>query len=64
MSEKQIEDKIPSAIMNIARSMGPFHPDPKINDAYIELRIAGVPEKETKELLNGIIERLNTPHKH
>ena len=53
--EKKTDKGILSGVMNIVRSVGPFHPNPAINEAYMALRLLGMSEDETKIVLQEII---------
>lgn len=50
-------------MVRLMESCGPFHPNPKINELYISLRILGFSEENTKKAINKKVRELVTPNK-
>lgn len=45
------------ACISVLESMGPFSSNPKVNEAYMTIRLLGVPEEEAKEMIEDEINR-------
>jgi hypothetical protein len=55
--EEKINSPIFQSLLGITKHLGPFHPDPEWDKWYRTLRILGLSQKETKEILNAEIAR-------
>ena len=52
MTQKQFEKLLEKGYQIFQKiDLGMFHPNPKINELYIKLRLAGLSETETKKAI-------------